>query len=59
MSLDKKRKEVELMRVRVAKQEMELRIEERMEEVARLQEHIKVQDQKINDLEKELESLGG
>ena len=52
--LDKKRKELELERVKLAKKELEFKIEERMDEVNRLQEHIKVQDAKIQELEKEL-----
>lgn len=52
--LEKKRKELELERVKLAKKELEFKIEERMEEVNRLREHIKVQDAKIQELEKEV-----
>ena len=58
--LEIKRKKVELLRVSSAKAEIELRISERMEEVERLQEHIKVSEakeaelaQSISDMEKE------
>lgn len=58
--LDLKRKRVELLRVSAAKAELELRIHERMEEVERLQEHIKISEAKevelaqaIKDAEKE------
>ena len=59
--LEIKRKKVELLRVSAAKAELELRIHERMEEVERLQEHIKVSEAKetelaqlIQDMEKEV-----
>ena len=59
--LEIKRKKVELLRVSSAKAELELRIHERMEEVERLQEHIKISEAKevelaqmISDMEKEL-----
>lgn len=57
MSLDKKKKELEMMRVSLAKQEMELRIEERMEEIKRLRDNIKIQDDKIEELKLELETI--
>lgn len=43
MSLDKKKRELELARVQLARREMEFRIEERMEEIKRLEENIKIQ----------------
>lgn len=56
-----KRKQVELLRVSSAKAELELRIQERMEEVERLHEHIKISEAKevelaqaIQDMEKEV-----
>jgi len=59
--LDIKRKEVELLKVSAAKSELELRIHERMEEVARLEEHIKISEakevelaQSIADMKKEV-----
>jgi predicted transcriptional regulator len=59
--LEIKRKKVELLRVSSAKAELELRIHERMEEVERLQEHIKISEAKevelaqvIADMEKEV-----
>lgn len=59
--LDLKRKQVELLRVSSAKAEMELRIHERMEEIERVKEHIKVSEakeaellQQIQDMQKEL-----
>ena len=62
--LEIKRKKVELLRVSAAKAELELRIHERMEEVERLQEHIKVSEAKetelaqlIQDMEKEVKQF--
>jgi len=59
--LDIKRKKVELLRVSSAKAELELRIHERMEDIERLQEHIKISEAKevelvqaIQDMEKEI-----
>lgn len=48
--LDKKRKEVELMRVEAAKAEMELLIEEKLAEIERIKKNIEVQDKKIVEL---------
>ena len=54
MSLEKMKKELELDRVKLAKKDMEVKIAERMEEIGRLQEHIKVQEETIARLEKDL-----
>ncbi len=48
--LDLKRKEVELLRVSAAKADIELRIQERMEEIERLQENIKISEAKEIEL---------
>jgi hypothetical protein len=56
MSIDKKRKGLELKRVELAKEELEFKVIERQEDIKRLQEHIKVQDDKINQLKLEVES---
>lgn len=55
-SLEKKKLDVELLRVTAAKAELELRIEERMDEIQRIQEHIKVSDLKIEELNNKLKS---
>lgn len=52
--LDVKRKQVELARVRVARQELELKIEERLDEIKRIKEHIEAQVKREKELEKEL-----
>lgn len=57
MSLEKKKKNLELSRVRLAREEMELKIQERMEEIERLEGFIKVQFEKEAELEQELQKL--
>jgi hypothetical protein len=52
--LEKKKKQLELARVSLAKQELELKIEEKMDEIRRLEEAILVQDKRIDELTKEL-----
>ncbi len=59
MTLEMKRKKVELLRVSAAKADLELRIHERLEEIERLKEHIVKSEEteaKINQEIKELES---
>lgn len=48
--LDKKRKEVELLRVETAKAEMELQIEEKLSEIDRIKKNISVQNEKIKEI---------
>ena len=55
--LEKKRKEVELIRVRSAKAEMELQIEERYAEIERIKKNIEIQDKRISQLQKETGSV--
>ena len=57
MSIEKKKKQLELGRVSLAKEEMELRIDERMEEIERLRQNIKNQDVAAQRIKKELEEL--
>lgn len=54
-TLEKKKKELELQRVELAKKELEFKIEERMDEVSRLKEHIAIQDSKIEQIKQELQ----
>lgn len=51
MSLELKKKQLELSRVRLARQEMELKIEERMEEIKRLEDFIRIQLEKEAEIE--------
>lgn len=55
MDLERKKKQLELARVQLARQEMELKIFEREAEIARLKEHIKVQEEAERKLKLELE----
>lgn len=57
MSLEKKKLQVELMRVKTAKMELECRIEERQEEILRVQEHIIVQQAKEEELQAKLDEM--
>jgi hypothetical protein len=56
MSLDSKRKKLELMQVKTARMALEFKIDERLEEIERLKEHVKIQIEKENQLAKELEN---
>lgn len=52
--LEHKRMVLELKRVDMAREEMQFRIEERLEEIARLQDNIKIQEAKIKELKEKL-----
>jgi len=52
--LELKKIQVEIKRVDAAKEEMELRIHERMDEIKRLEDNIKVQVAKIEELKAKL-----
>ena len=54
MSLERKKKEMELRRVETARMELELKIDERLEEIERLRDHIKIQLEKEDQIKKEL-----
>lgn len=55
MSLERKKKEMELRRVETARMELELKIEERLEEIQRLKDHIRIQLDKEEQIKKELQ----
>lgn len=57
MSLVVKRKEHELAAVTLAKQGLELKIMERLEEIERLKQHIKVQEETEERLNDEIKKL--
>lgn len=57
MTLDLKKKELELMKVNCAKAEMQMKIFEAHENIKRLEENIIVQDDRIKELEKEINEL--
>ena len=53
-SLDLKRMKLELVKVAAARAELEFRVEERLDEINRIQEHIKVQFDKEADLQQKI-----
>lgn len=57
MSIEIKKKELELRRVETARFEMEIKIAERLEEIERLTQHIKVQEETEIKLKNELQKL--
>jgi hypothetical protein len=52
--LELKKIQVELLRVQAAKGEMELRVQERMEEIQRLEDSIKISEAKEQELQAKL-----
>lgn len=56
MPLDLERLKLEVKRVDMAKSEMEFKIKERLEEISRLQEHIKIQEDKLKELSEKIRS---
>jgi len=52
--LEKRKKQLELSRVKLAREELELKIMERQEEITRLQEAIEKQLSRERELSKEL-----
>lgn len=57
MSLDIKKKEMELKRVLMAKDEFELRIAEREDEILKIKSQMAQQDEAAEKIKKELEIL--
>lgn len=57
MSIDLKRKKLELSRVQLAREEQELKIEERMEEIKRIEALIEIQKKKEDELTAEITAL--
>jgi hypothetical protein len=56
-SLALKRKKLELSRVTLAREELEFKIEERLEEVARLQSMVQLQKNKEAELDSEINEI--
>lgn len=54
MTIDIKRKQAELMRVKAARMELEIKVAERLEEIDRLNQHIEIQLKKEVELELQL-----
>ena len=57
MSIEKKKKKLEMGRVKLAAEEMQLKIEERLEEIERLKRNIANQETKAKELEEELKTM--
>jgi hypothetical protein len=57
MTLDLKKKKLELMRVQVAKCDLEYKIEERLDEIERLKSHVKIQEETEIRLTNELKQM--
>jgi hypothetical protein len=53
-NLELKKLHVELLRVSAAKAELELRIDERLEEIERIKDHIKISEAKETELKEKL-----
>lgn len=49
--LDKMRYRLEIMKVTTSKAELEYKIEERLEDIARLKEQIKIQEARVIEIE--------
>jgi len=56
-NIDLKRKKLELSRVELARQEQEFKIEERMEEINRLNAMVEIQKNKEEELKAEISAL--
>lgn len=55
--LDLKRKQLEYQRVTTAQMDLELKIEERLEEIERLKEHVEIQRLTAIKLKEEINSV--
>jgi hypothetical protein len=55
--IDLKRKKLELSRVELAREELEFKIEERMDEINRLRSMIEIQKAKETELKSEISAL--
>lgn len=53
--LDKKKLEVRIKKAEAAMADLELRIQERLEDIKRMEEHIQLQKDSINECKRELE----
>jgi hypothetical protein len=54
--LELKRLKLELVKVAAARHEIEFRIDERLDEIARLKEHVKIQEAKEAELTEKIKS---
>ena len=56
--LELKRMKLELIKVAAARHEIEFRIEERLDEISRLKEHVKIQEAKEAELKEKIAAEG-
>lgn len=54
-NLEIKRMELELVKVAAARAELEFKIEERLDDISRIKEHIRIQQEKEKELTKKIE----
>jgi peptidoglycan hydrolase CwlO-like protein len=57
LSLEIKKRKTEILRVQAAKAEQELKIEEALDQIERLKNSIRVQDERVEQLNKEIQDL--
>jgi len=57
MGIELKKRQLELARVTLARQELEFRIDERMEEIKRLKENIEIQLAKEEEIKAHLKEM--
>lgn len=58
-ALERKKIQVELLRVEAARAELEYKIEERLEDIKRLEENITIQKTKEEELKQKIKEMGG
>lgn len=56
-SLERRRKELDLKRVQMAKEELLFKIEERKEDIARIEENVKLQEKREQELLEEIKHI--
>lgn len=59
MSLEIKKLELQRKRVQFGIEELEFKIEERLEDISRIEDNIKISKQKVADLDEQLIELKG
>lgn len=59
MRIEIKKVKVELIQVQAAKATLELRVEERLEEIERIKEHIKISEAKEEELIEKIKQMEG
>jgi len=57
MSLEKKKIELDIMKAQTAKLELQFKIEKIKEDIQRMNEHIQLQDDRVEELKEELNNL--